>query len=110
MTDEFDPQRYALSQMSEEQKDEMLIGLISQQEATLGLAIEQHNAFQILAASLSDGDTFGKRGETMRSVAFRMQIVVAIVRKNLGVDDAQIETDSAFDDIVSRLDMDEGDD
>lgn len=108
MPDDFDPEGYFLADMSEEEKDE-LIQMLSQRYGTaISTVIGLHNALTVMSINLNAADVFGHRGKMMRVVAQQMEIIAAITRQHLGIDDTQLATDAAFEDIVAGLDMDEG--
>lgn len=103
--EEFDPLTHALSHMTEEEKDELLVNALNANRANLEAAVGLHNAMQQFAAELEAYDVFGQRRLIMRSMGLRMQILTATARKMMHVDEEQPEYDSAFDEIVKGIDL-----
>lgn len=98
---------YNLEEMGEDEKDQLILKLVSDLNRTHIIAVGLHNSMIDFALELGSGDTLGKRGQTMRSVAFQCMLMSQVVRGVLTIDERKSETDSAFDDIVSRFDSDD---
>lgn len=101
---------YFLADMSEEEKDDLIKQPSFRYNTASEMIVALHNSFIILSLELERGDVFGQRAKYMRSVAQRMDIIAALVRSNMGVDEQQLRTDAQFEDIVAGLDLEDPDD
>lgn len=98
---------FFLADMSEEEKDDLIKQLSMRYNTMSEIVVALHNAFTVLSLELTVGDALGYRGKYMRSVAFRMDLLTAMIRQQLGIDMDQLQADAQFEDIVAGLDLEE---
>lgn len=110
MPDNFDPDGYFLGDMSSEEKDALIQQLSMRYDGALEVAVGLHNAMTFIGMELSANDVLGRRGAAMRIGVRKMEIITAIARNQLGIDMEQVDMDAAFEDIVSGMNFEEGDD
>ena len=104
MTD-FNPEGYSLGDMTEDEKDALILKLsLAYNEQLINVAA-LHDSFSVLSQHLDMGDVFGKRGETMRDLSHRMKIIGHIIRQWLGIDLKQMQVDADFEDLVRDLEV-----
>lgn len=101
----FQNEPYNLSQMTEDEKNELIIKLTAayneQQVATVSL----YNAMVVLAQVLMANDVLGRRAKVMRLVAGRMAMVARLTLQHIGWDVKEEQVDSTFETIVAGLDL-----
>lgn len=103
--EDYNPE-YNLGDMTEDQKDELIQTLAQNFNTMSVVAISLHNAVEVLAGQLIRDDAFGTRASGMRDAVKRMRMVAAIARMGMGLDEAQLQADAEFEDIISRLEED----
>lgn len=102
-----DPEgEFNLEDMTEDEKDQLIIRLGMAYNSKLLLAADLYNCMTILSAEIANGNVLGQRGETMSSVHTRMEIILAMCLPMFGIDMEQVKTDSVFEDIISQLEDD----
>lgn len=95
---------YNLGEMSEEQKDALIMSLARQYNTMSAVSVSLHNSLETLAAHLLEADTFGSRSAGIRTTATRMRIIASIARAAMGIDEEQIALNAEFEDLISRMD------
>lgn len=103
MTNDFNPDGYFLDDMSEEEKDQLIVELSNAYNEQLALSVGLYNTLIIAANHLDVGDTFGHRGEVMRDTSRVLKMVAALSLHHIDFDIDQSVVDSAFADIVANL-------
>lgn len=103
----FDPEGYNLEDMAEEQKDQLILQLANEYNASLALNVELHNAMTRVAAFMVDNNRFRYRDRVIKDAAVRLSMIAAITRLRLGIDMEQQRTNDTFEDIVAGLDLQE---
>ncbi len=106
-----DEEEFNLAEMPEEQKDQLIISLSEAYNELLVTVGGLYNMSVVGAEALLSGDVFGMRGETMRRIARKLQVVAALSLMRMTVDDnGQADVDASFNDIVSRINLGDQDD
>lgn len=103
--EDFDPRGYSLEDMTEEQKDQLIVQLANSHDTLLVMAVSQHNAMLTIAQYLVDHNVLGMRKHAILEVAWRLSTVAEICRTHLGIDAEQQKTNDTFEDIVAGLDL-----
>ena len=98
---------YNLSEMTEDEKDELIKELAYEVNSTSAARGALHNAIVDFAFDLNENNKFGSRKHTIDSVSARMMIVAQVSLLMQGVDigerKEQAEVDQAFEDLARRL-------
>lgn len=102
-----DEEGFDLGEMTEEQKDQLIMSLSDAYNTTLELSVTLSNGMALLSRELMQGDVMGKRTETIRFVAVKMAVLNQYAVSMMGVDVAQVEADAKFEEIIRDLDIEE---
>ena len=104
MTD-FNPDGYDPDEMSEEEKDQLILDLGSAYNRTIAVAVGMHNSMVLLSGELSAKTPLLRRKRTMDRAASALAVTAGVSRLMLGLDEAEDNTNSEFDSIVAGLDI-----
>lgn len=106
--DDFDGGSFNLSEMSEDEKDNLILRISEEYNQAITVGVSLHNSLVVLAAQLSSGDVLGRRGAYMRDVSRRMATIAAMAMPYLVTEEGyeRMATDAAFSEIVGNLDLD----
>jgi hypothetical protein len=102
-----EPEEFDLEQLSEDEKDELIISLAEKLNKTYAVAASLFNALQAFRGRLEEYDVFGKRGAVMRDTAWRMLIICNLSLSALDIDIEQLEADAEFERITAHLEDDD---
>ena len=103
-------EEYNLSDMSDEEKNELIFTLSDQLNTTHAVMATLFNAMQAFRHRLMAFDVFGKRGAIIRDTEWRMRIILGSALASLDVDVEQLEADAEFERMTADLDMDDDED
>ena len=103
-------EEYNLSDMSDEEKNELIFTLSDQLNTTHAVMATLFNAMQAFRHRLMAFDVFGKRAAIIRDTEWRMRIILGSALASLDVDVEQLEADAEFERMTADLDVDDDED
>ena len=106
MNEEFEME-FDLSSMSEDEKDQAIVQLVTKYNSVGTAAATLFNCMSILSARLQAENVFGRRTKAMDDIAIRMRVIANLQLPLLGFDLEQLQADAEFERITAQLEEDD---
>lgn len=97
-----EPEEFDLEELSEDEKDELIISLAGKLNHTFMVTATLFNTMSEFRLRLLAYDKFGKRGAILRDSAWRMGIVLDNTLSALDIDVDQLQADAEFERIIDE--------